>query len=330
MVQSSSTSASSFNGHSRRRELEALAPTPLLWRAVEVSHPLDPAPRRTGCDVHLDPYVGCADGCAFCRARSFAEGILALGARVELPALLPLALRRDPSIRIRVGGRCDPYPPLESSLRLTRACLGALVDARTRAPESHAVELCTRSQTVLEDLDLLRALGASITVGLSTCSRATAQALEPQAPPVRERLDLVEQLQRAGLDVGVELYPILPGLGDDRRSLRRVVCAAANAGAAYVRGSLLRVGDEARRALLDWIREVAPEQVPRYRRLYGARGDRRRRRDAELEAAERVACTLSALRHDYRLAADPLWPTRREPRPRLDAGARQFDLFEAA
>ena len=44
-----------------------------------------------------------------------------------------------------------------------------------------------------------------------------------------------------------------------------------------------------------------------------------------------VAGSLAALRRDYRLAAEPPWPARRElePLPRRRA-PRQFDLFEAA
>ena len=324
------------------RALEPLPDTPLSWREVPVGHPLDPAPAGTGCDAHLDPYVGCADGCLFCSARSFsAEGDQAsglgawdlgawdLGAKLGLPLALAPALPQEHGRRLRLGGRCEPFPRLEASLGLTRACLRVLAGRRASSPV--ALEVCTRSEGVLEDLDLLLAIGASVTVGLPTCARPLAVSLEPHAPTVPERLDLVARLSGAGLSVGVDLHPILPGLGDDRRSLRRVVCAAASAGATYLRGSLVRVRDDARRSLLEWVGEAAPEQTSRYRRLYGGRGSRRCQRNAELEVAERVSCTLAALRRDYRLAAEPPWPARRElePLPRRRA-PRQFDLFEAA
>ena len=317
------------------RRLEPIPMAPVRWRAIPVRSALDPALGRTGCDANLDPYVGCAKGCLFCWARSFdvpnsRQGSLSeLGAKLELPQALAAALPRAESIRLRLGGRCEPFPDLEASLGLTRACLRVL--AKSPASSRITLEVCTRSASVLDEVDLLLTLGSSVTIGLSTCPRTLAESLEPGAPSVQERLELVTQLSRAGLSVGVELHPILPGLGDDRLSLRRAVCAAASAGATYLRGSLLQVRDDARKSLLEWVGEAAPDQTPRYRRLYGGRGSRRRRRNAELQVAERVSCTLAELRCDYRLAPEPPWPPRSAAGPVAGANApHQFDLFEAA
>ncbi|MGE0707959.1 MAG: radical SAM protein [Planctomycetota bacterium] len=263
-------------------------------------------------DWTINPYSGCGFACTFCFGRGLtrdADFATTIGAKLDAPARLRDQLqqlrRRGVSWpRVRVGSATDPYQPLERELRLTRALLEVLAD--------HGgvhVEVCTRSLFVSDDLELLHELdrrgSARVCVGISSAPREVAVALEPGVPSARERLELVERLARAGLTVGVEASPLLPGLGDDPRAMRQLVVAALQAGAGYLRGALLRLPERAREAFLGWLAAAHPEQTGRYERLYRRRGPWAPRR-----AEERIQLTLGALRRQYRLPEALPWPAR--------------------
>ena len=54
---------------------------------------------------------------------------------------------------IALGANADPYPPIERRHRITRSLLEVLLSAR------HPVSIVTKSDLILRDLDILRAMG---------------------------------------------------------------------------------------------------------------------------------------------------------------------------
>lgn len=230
---------------------------------------------------------------------------------------------------IKIGEACEAYPRAEPAQGVTRQIL----EVATRM--GLGVELFTRSERLLEDLDLLRALerrGAlRITVKIPPSPRALTMALEPHAPPAPGRFELVRELVRRGLPVGVEGAPILPSPGDDRsslnelrRSLGHLICAADEVGADYVRVKPLRLGRRIRDRLLERVESVDPRVATQIWRCYGYR-------PWSPGFAERVQTCASALRRTYRMAAGPsLPPVRRLGVEPIDPANVQLGLFEAA
>jgi DNA repair photolyase len=228
-----------------------------------------------------------------------------------------------------VGDASDPYQPLETQLRLTRAVLGEFAQ--------HGgvhVEICTRSPSVLADLDVLRELlrvgSVRVTVSIPSAPRDIREVLEPHIVSVEERLKLVEELAGEGIPVGVEASPIFPSVGDGRRTLRRLVCAVAQARGRYLRGRLLCLPPGIHESFFLDLETVLPEQVERYRRIYVIA-----REQAPPGASERTMATFNALRRQYRLPEELPWPTpegalrSRRGLP-LAGRERQIGLFEAA
>ncbi|MEM9114505.1 MAG: PA0069 family radical SAM protein [Myxococcota bacterium] len=196
----------------------------------------------------VNPYRGCFHGCAYCYARPSHE-YLGLGAgtdferkltiKPEAPALLRAAFDR-PSWKgqlVLFSGVTDCYQPLEAEHELTRGCLEVCAEYR------NPVGIVTKSTLVTRDIDLLCRLRdeASVTVSMSIPVFETdrARAVEPYVPSPVRRLKVIERLAEAGIEVCLNVAPVIPGLSE--HGLEGLLRTAADAGAARAWYTLLRL-----------------------------------------------------------------------------------------
>lgn len=223
-----------------------------------------------GFDRSVNPYRGCEHGCIYCYARpSHAHFGLSSGldferilfAKHEAAALLKGELAKPgyrPAV-VALGSNTDCYQPIERRLVITRAIVGLLVETR------HPFAITTKSAGVLRDLDLLREaapLGiAHVQMSVTTLDPDLARRMEPRASAPRRRLAAVEVLARAGVRVGVNLSPIIPGLTD--HEIERLVQAAADAGAVTVSTILVRLPFEVKELFEAWLRQHYPDRAER-------------------------------------------------------------------
>ena len=87
----------------------------------------------------------------------------------------------------------------------------------------------------------------------------------------RQRLRALTTLVEAGIDVGVGMAPILPGLSDRPEQLAEVVKAVRAAGATGVWANLLYLKPGTKEHFLEALAHDWPEQLERYERLYAGR-----------------------------------------------------------
>ena len=228
----------------------------------------------------LNPYTGCAHRCTFCFVRAFEARAdrpfddrygRSIRVKVNIAEVLQreLARRRWQREKVVVGTATDPYQPAEGRYRLTRTCLERLSGART------PVALITRGPMIVRDIDVLsdaaRSAGASVTFSVPTLDHDVWRLTEPGTAPPRQRLRALRQLVEAGLDVGVGMAPILPGISDSPDSLAAVVRAARDAGATGVWANLLYLRPGTREHFLDNLARDWPALLPAYERLYAGR-----------------------------------------------------------
>ncbi len=267
----------------------------------------------------LNPYVGCVHRCAFCYVRAYErraerpageEYGRSIRVKVNVAEVLRAELRR-PSWRrelVAVGTATDPYQPAEGRYRLTRACLVALAGSGT------PFSLVTRGPLVVRDIDVLqeaaRSGGASITLSVPTLDERVWRTTEPGTAPPRQRLRALSLLHRAGIEAGVALSPLLPGLSDQPDQLAAVLLAARDAGASFVWASMLHLRPGAREHFLEALARDWPEELARYHTLYG-RGPYLPR-----SQAERALAAVATLRRDLGIPGPRQAPAEREPRPR--------------
>ena len=93
--------------------------------------------------------------------------------------------------------------------------------------------IITKSPLIERDLDLLRELqrtsGLGVTISIPLWDEAKARALEPSVATPRRRMLTIERLAAAGLEVGVNVAPLIPRLGDE--DIVAMLTAARQAGA---------------------------------------------------------------------------------------------------
>ncbi|NIR42752.1 MAG: PA0069 family radical SAM protein [Gemmatimonadetes bacterium] len=262
--------------------------------------PEDPAPRtqlfwdtsRTiiarnaspdvGFETSVNPYRGCEHGCVYCYARPYHE-YLGLSAGLDFetkifvkedaPRLLREALMK-PSWTpqtLALSGVTDPYQPAERRLQITRGCLEVLADFR------NPTAVVTKNHLVTRDIDHLGELArfgaAAVTISITTLDDDLQRRMEPRASSPARRLDVIARLSTAGIPVGVNLAPVVPGLTD--HELPRILEAAAEAGARRAGYLLLRLPYGVKDLFQSWLEGHFPDRkekvLARLRSLRGGR-----------------------------------------------------------
>jgi DNA repair photolyase len=260
--------------------------------------------------------MGCVHRCTFCYVRHFEQRADRpsddrYGRSIRIKPNVAEVLRRElarPSWQreeVALGTATDPYQPAEGRFRLTRACLTELDAAWT------PFSIVTRGPLVVRDLDLLQQAseraGAQVFFSLPTLDECVWRTTEPGTAPPTSRLEAIRRLAAAGVDVGVGMAPILPGLSDDPHQLEAVVRAARAAGARGIWASVVHLRPGVREHFLEALARDWPEQVARYEALFANR--------AYLSAAT-TKPMLEPVRRATRSTPSPTTRPRRESTPR--------------
>lgn len=218
----------------------------------------------------VNPYRGCFHGCSYCYARPTHE-YLSFGAgtdferkitiKPEAPRLLRAAFQRASwqGELVLFSGVTDCYQPLEASFRLTRGCLEVCAEF------GNPVGIITKAPLIERDLELLVALAErthlSVTISIPLWDPERARAVEPFVASPERRIRTVERLARAGLDVGVNVAPMIPGLGDE--DLPKILEAAAKAGARRAGFIFLRLPGSVKSVFEERLRAELPLRADR-------------------------------------------------------------------
>ncbi|HKC46476.1 MAG TPA: radical SAM protein [Gemmatimonadales bacterium] len=263
------------------------------------------SPEQTGMDFwSINPYVGCEFGCTYCYARFAhryvverahaarrlddgqlaeyrgANGWEAFEQRIFVKAGLLAVLRSDlqrfhrsaeRDAPIVIGTATDPYQPAERRFRLTHLVLEELAKC-----EGLSIGIITKSPLVTRDIDVLQRIqrhnDLEIHLSLIALDPDLVRVLEARSPMPAVRLRAVARLTEAGVNAGVIVAPVLPGISDDVERLDALFAAARAAHARFVTASPLRLYPGIRDRFLPVLVEHFPHLAERYRRAYAGRG----------------------------------------------------------
>lgn len=210
-------------------------------------------------------YRGCEHGCIYCYARPTHEYLnLSAGldfeskifVKEEAPQLLreKLMSPRWKPESITISGVTDCYQPAERHYKLTRQCLEILLEFR------HPVALITKNQMIMRDLDILKKLAqdnlVAVFISVTTLDASLGRVLEPRTSSPQARLMAIEALAKAGVPVGVNVAPVIPGLTD--HELPDILKAASEAGATSAGYTMLRLPHSVSNLFVQWLETHRP------------------------------------------------------------------------
>ncbi len=216
----------------------------------------------------VNPYSGCTHGCSYCYARPYHEywGMSAgldfetkILVKKEAAKLLRTSLDKpsyEPDI-IAMSGVTDCYQPGEKQFELTRQCLNVLAEYR------NPVGIITKNRLVTRDIDILAEMaawgGACVYMSITTLDPVLSGKLEPGASRPQARLDAITALAAAGIPVGVNAAPMIPGLTD--AELPAIIKASADAGATFAGYSVVRLPGAVHGIFEGWLEKNAPDST---------------------------------------------------------------------
>ena len=225
----------------------------------------------------LNPYQGCVHGCHYCFARRYHylrdlnphedfSGVVLVKTNIPDALLNELSRRSWEHDVVAVGTATDPYQPVEGKHRLTRRCLEVFLLKR------NPISLVTKGTMVVRDEDLLsqlsRQAGCTVCFSLTTLDDDLWRRLEPGTPPPRQRLQAMERLVLAGVNAGVLVAPVIPGITDGIDNLTEVVRGAAAHGARFLGSSVLYLKEGTKEHFMSFLDNEYPRLAGPYRRLY--------------------------------------------------------------
>ena len=218
-------------------------------------------------DRSINAYRGCEHGCIYCFARpthaymDLSPGLdfeSRLFAKPDAAKLLAETLAKkgyEPK-PIAMGTNTDPYQPIEGRYRITRELLQVCLDAR------HPVTITTKSDRVLDDLDLIADMARkqliAVSVSVTSLDPHVSRLIEPRAPSPAKRLAALAKLVEAGVPAHCSIAPVIPAITDD--AMEAIVERAAQLGVRSAGWIALRLPHEVAPLFREWLEKHFPDR----------------------------------------------------------------------
>jgi DNA repair photolyase len=233
-------------------------------------------------DFVINPYGGCAFGCAYCYAdftRRF-QGHLQdvwgeyVDVKINAPeildkemSLLMKKIQNNPNLVWKNGNKypvifissvVDPYQGMESTYQITRQCLEVI--AKHNFPGE--VSILTKSPLVIKDIDILKQL-KNVSVGFTITSTddSVSRLIEKNAPAASFRLQALQKINNAELNSYVCINPLLPHYADKNSELRKLFQSIKDAGTDKVFIEHLNLSGQKKRRLFNELKEKMPTEI---------------------------------------------------------------------
>jgi DNA repair photolyase len=216
-------------------------------------------------DYSINCYRGCTHGCTYCFSRPTHE-YLGFGAgtdferkivaKVKAPELLRQELMKKSwkGDLLVFSFTSDPYIPLEANYQLTRRCLEVCLEFR------NPVALITKSALIRRDLALIKSLAetndAMVHFTIPFLDRDVTRALEPFTPLPEARFTVMKEFADAGIEVGLAIAPIIPGLNE--HEIPELLERGKNAGAKSAFINMIRLPGSVEPYFLERLQATLP------------------------------------------------------------------------
>ena len=170
-------------------------------------------------DYAVNPYIGCAHGCKYCYAsfmKRFTNHKEPWGDFVDVKYwdLIKNPNKYKDKI-LMFGTVTDPYQPLESKYKRTRALLMELKDSGIK------LTISTRSDLILRDLDLIKTFkGARVSFSINTLDEDFKKDMD-KAVSIERRINAMKELYKNGIYTSCFISPIFPEITDVKKIINK-------------------------------------------------------------------------------------------------------------
>lgn len=224
--------------------------------------------KDVGMNYSMNPYAGCEHGCIYCYARNvhenwgysagldFEQKILV---KKNAPDLLRKFLMKPTwdATPIMLSGNTDCYQPAEQKYRLTRGLLEVCNEF------NQPVGILTKNAWILKDKDVLQEMGrkniVSAMVSITSFNENLRRHMEPRTVSAKKKLQVINELSKAGVRMGIMMGPMIPGLNE--HEMQRIMKAAADNGATFTAYTFIRLNGAIRFLFHDWLYKFFPNHA---------------------------------------------------------------------
>ncbi len=212
----------------------------------------------------VNPYVGCPHACRYCYAsfmKRFTGHTEPWGTFLDVkhwPAIKDA--KKYAGQKIVIGTVTDGYNPLEETYENTRRLLEELKDS------GGDIVICTKSDLVLRDLDLLKEVNEKCQLTVSWSVNTLDEEFRNDmdaAASIECRLSAMKKVYDAGIRTICFISPVFPGITDIEAIFER---AKDQCDLIWLENLNLRGGFKA--DIMNYIAEKHPELVPLYDSIY--------------------------------------------------------------
>ncbi|MGD8861586.1 MAG: PA0069 family radical SAM protein [Myxococcales bacterium] len=213
----------------------------------------------------VNPYRGCQHACAYCYARP-SHQYWGFGAGTDFEREIVVKVNAVERLRatfdskrwrgelLAFSGNTDCYQPLEGRYELTRQLLELCLEYR------NPVAIITKSALVARDAELIaelsRRASARVFISIPFADDEGSRAIEPGAPLPHRRFEALRVLSEHGIETGVAMAPLIPGLNDGQ--IAEVLRRARDAGARHAFRIALRLPQEVEGIFRARLRQALP------------------------------------------------------------------------
>lgn len=240
--------------------MEQIKPADILIRDVETKNIMTKSNLPVG-GYSVNPYIGCPHACRYCYAsfmKRFTGHSEDWGTFVDVKHWKPIKNpQKYAGQRVVIGSVTDGYNPQEEVFGNTRKLLEQLKNSDAE------ILICTKSDLVLRDLDLLKAMGkVTVSWSINTLDEAFKNDMD-KAVSIERRLQAMKTVYEAGIRTVCFVSPVFPGITDIKAIFEQV---KNQCDLVWLENLNLRGGFK--QDIMEYIRQKFPQLYPLYQDIY--------------------------------------------------------------
>lgn len=212
----------------------------------------------------VNPYVGCTHACKYCYAsfmKRFTGHTEEWGCFLDIKEWPEIKNpKKTAGQKVIIGTVTDGYLPQEEKYGRTRKVLEELKDSGAD------ILICTKSDLVLRDLDLLKEINEknrlTISWSINTLDEDFREDMD-EAVSIERRLAAMKKVYEAGIRTVCFISPVFPGITNIEAIIERT---KEQCDLVWLENLNLRGGFK--KTIMDYIAKKYPDLLPLYQEIY--------------------------------------------------------------